>query len=230
MIVANIKIEPSIEEIRERLGELRDKAPTVLRKSLNDTATWTGKELAREAQKRYRVKTKKFAKEFSIARATNNHLTATLTASGEPLAASKFQISPTKPVTSGRGSPAAKLAILKEESPQRVTNAWGLDAFITEYGSGHTAIVQRRPGKYYKSKGWAARRSKWSEYLRRTGRLDKTKIKELYGPSVPTMLKETGVTKEYLESKESKIMEYLKKAVNKHIQTEMHFAGKGKGR
>ncbi len=223
-----IDVVPDLEEIEEQLGSLKDKAPVVLKKALNDTAKWTGRELAKEAQARYQVKTMKFAKEFTISRASNGRLQATLTAEGFPLALSKFKLSPPKPIVSESGSPAAKVAILQGRPIKEVTNAQGKKAFVTEFSSGHIAVVQRQPGQKYTSKGWKDRKSKWKKYKKRTGRLDNTRIKELYGPSVPKMLEKTGVTKEYLESDESKILEHLKAAVTKHINTEIYFASKGK--
>lgn len=223
-----IDVVPSLEEIEKQLGDLKDKAPAILKKALNDTAKWTGRELAKEAQARYQVKTMKFAKEFTILKASNGRLQATLRAKGAPLAVSKFKTSPTKPIASGHGSPAVKVAVLQGKPAKEVAGRQGRKAFLTKYSSEHIAVVQRQPGEKYTSKGWKDRKSKWKKYKKRTGHLDDTRIREFYGPSVPTMLEKTGVTKEYIESNESKILEHLKEAVTKHINTELHFASKGK--
>lgn len=221
-----IDITPSLEDVEKQLGALKDKAPTVLKKALNDTAKWTGRELAKEAQTRYQVKTVKFAKEFTIRRASNGRLEATLTAKSAPLALSKFKTSPPNPVSSGSGSPAVKVAVLKKAAKE-VKGRQGIKAFLTKYSSGHVAVVQRQPGENYTSKGWKDRKAKWKNYKKWTGHLDKTRIREFYGPSVPTMLKTTGVDQEYLESSKSKILIHLKEMVTKHINTELHFANKG---
>lgn len=222
------EIVPTLDEIEDQLGSLKEKAAKVLKKALNDTAKWTGRELAKEAQDFYRVKTVKFAKEFKISRATNSKLTATLVAMGYPMSSSKFKISPTGPHPSAKGSPSAKVAILQKESPREVVGRGRQKAFVTTFGSGHIAVVQRQPGQTYTSKGWKNRKSKWKKYRKRTGHLDNTRIREFYGPSAPKMLEMAGVTKEYLGTYEPKIMEHLKEAVRKHINTEIHFASQGR--
>ena len=103
-MLIRIDTEKAIADIEARLGMLYEKAPDVMRKSLNDTAKKTGRELAKLAQERYQIKTIKFAKEFKYTYASKSRLEAVLTSSGEMLAASKFKISPTKPSTSKEGS------------------------------------------------------------------------------------------------------------------------------
>ena len=124
-MLIRIDTEKAIADIEARLGMLYEKAPDVMRKSLNDTAKKTGRELAKLAQERYQIKTIKFAKEFKYTYASKSRLEAVLTSSGEMLAASKFKISPTKPSTSKEGSPPVKLAVLASESPKTITNSRG---------------------------------------------------------------------------------------------------------
>ena len=129
-MLIRIDTEKAIADIEARLGMLYEKAPDVMRKSLNDTAKKTGRELAKLAQERYQIKTIKFAKEFKYTYASKSRLEAVLTSSGEMLAASKFKISPTKPSSSKEGSPPVKLAVLASESPKTITNSRGLTAFL----------------------------------------------------------------------------------------------------
>lgn len=224
-----IDVRGELEDIAERLGDLRSKAPSVLTKALNDTAKWTGRELAASAQKRYRIQKLKFAKEFHTTKATKNNLVATLYAEGTALSASKFKISPASPQVSVKGSQPVKLAILKTTSPKTVTSdrGDGLQAFITEFQSGHAAVVQREPPKSYKSKGWSSRKKRWASFYKRAGILDKTRIQELYGPSVPAMLHKVGVTENFLETEQPRILEHLQQAITTHINREIHFANRG---
>lgn len=224
-----IDVRGELEDIEDRLGDLRHKAPVVLTKALNDTAKWAGRELAASAQNRYRIQKLKFAKEFRTTKATKNNLVATIYAEGTALSSSKFKISPTSPSASMKGSQPVKLAILKKQSPKTITSGRGngLQAFIAEFQSGHVAVVQREPPKDYKSKGWSSRKKRWASFYKRTGRLDKTRIQEFYGPSVPKMLEKVGVTENFLEAEQPKILEHLQQAITKHINTEIHFANRG---
>lgn len=227
-VIFTVDAEVELEEIERRLGSLRDKAPKVLSKAINDTAKWATRELAAAAQKRYRVQKVKFSREFDIDRASPGKQEATLTAKGGTLPAADFKATPKTPKPSSHGSPATKLAIVKEGSPRVITSnrGSGLQTFIARFQSGHIAVVQREPPRKYKSAGWSARKSAWAEYLRKTGHLDDTRIQELYGPSVPMMLYKAGVTDEYIESQEPKILEHLQQSITKYINTELYFASK----
>lgn len=216
-------------DIEERLGDLSRRAPFVLTKALNDTAKWAGRELAASAQKRYRIQKLKFAKEFHITHAAKSRLEAAISAEGVSLPSSKFKITPSSPKPSFRGSQPVKLAILKTTSPTVVTSDRGknLQAFVTQFQSGHLAVVQREPPKKYKSKGWGERQGRWYSFYKRMGKLDDTRIQELYGPSVPKMLHKVGVTENFIETEKPRILEHLQQAITKHINTELYFASKG---
>lgn len=108
---------------------LYEKAPDVMRKSLNDTAKKTGRELAKLAQERYQIKTIKFCQGVKYTYASKSRLEAVLTSSGEMLAASKFKISPTKPSTSKEGSPAGKAGCACVGKPQNDHHSRGLTHF-----------------------------------------------------------------------------------------------------
>mgnify|MGYP005884047599 FL=1 len=228
-MLIRIDTEKAIADIEARLGMLYEKAPDVMRKSLNDTAKKTGRELAKLAQERYQIKTIKFAKEFKYTYASKSRLEAVLTSSGEMLAASKFKISPTKPSTSKEGSPPVKLAVLASESPKTITNSRSLTAFLAEYQSGHLAVVQRKPygsRTEYTERGWREREQRNHVFKELTGKLDKTRIREFYGPSVPVMLRETGIAEQFIETTEPKIHQYLADAITTHINRELYFAEK----
>lgn len=224
-----IDVSDALEDVRRRLGDLSNKAPSVLAKALNETAKWTGRELAESAQKRYRVQKLKFAKEFHSTKASKSNLTATLYAEGTALSASKFKISPASPRPSAKGSQPVKLAILKTTSPKTVTSnrGDGLQAFIAEFQSGHIAVAQREPPEEYTSKGWGSRKKRWEGFYKRMGKLDKTRIQELYAPSVPAMLHKVGVTEKFLEVEQPRILEHLQEAITTHINREIYFANRG---
>ena len=48
----------------------------------------------------------------------------------------------------------------------------------------------------------------------------------IYGPSVPVMLRETGIAEQFIETTEPKIHQYLADAITTHINRELYFAEK----
>lgn len=224
-VVVNVDVEDALEVIRQGLGEFSDRAPDVLRRALNDTAKRAGKELAQKAQSRYAVKNAGFNKQIKYTNATKARLSAELRAKGETTPVSSFKASPARPRASSQGSAAVRISVKKANGMRTVSGRGGALAFVTKFQSGHVAVVQREPPRTYTSSGWSARQAKWKEYQRHSGKLDRTRIQELYGPSVPMMLKQTGVDEGYLEGMQPKIQEYLQEAISKAIARELHFAG-----
>ena len=217
--------------VEELIGELPTTAESILKRAINATAKKVGKELAREAQDRYRVKKKRFSNEITYHMASNNDLSAELIARGEMLAASYFQTTPAKPdKPTMQGSRPVKLSVLKSESPSIVEYpGTGLQAFLTEFASGHVAVVQRKPPGTYTSGGWSKRKKKHENFLKATGRLDNTRIRQFFGPSVPKMLEKTGITEQYIDKNRTKITGYLEDYILTYLNRELYFANKNSG-
>lgn len=224
-----IDVGVEMNDIELRLGALKDKAPAVLTKALNDTARWAGRKIASSAQARYRIQKTKFAKEFRLHRASKSSPEAVLYSSGRAISAPKFKISPLSIKNSPKGSQPVKMAILKKSSPQTVTSNRGknLQAFVAKFDSDHIAVVQRDPKHTYKPAGWAIRQGRWHNYFETRHKLDNSRIKELYGPSVPKMLETAGVLEQFIGFNQSEVLEHLQQMITKHINTELYFASKG---
>ena len=63
-------MDDSYRYVEKKLGDLKSKTPKVLAKSINDTAAWARREMAKEAQKKYTVNTSKgFNKSMLIRKA-----------------------------------------------------------------------------------------------------------------------------------------------------------------
>lgn len=227
-----INEDKELERIQKALACTPEKARLVLKKAVNDTAKKAAKELAKEAKNDYRITTVKFAKEFQQKKATKANLTAAVFATGSPIPSSKFKVNPTSPAYSEKGNGPVKLAILRKNAPKNVESKRdGMKAFLTKYASGHAAVVQRQTGESYTAAGWKARENKDTNvrYKRRTGKLDSTRIREFYGPSVAQVLEQVGLKELFAkEGKEirKKMRGYLDDAIMKHIRTELHFMGK----
>lgn len=231
LINVGIDAEQYRQIVEDLIGELPTTAESILKRAINATAKKVGKELAKEAQDRYRVKKKRFSSEITYHLASNNDLSAELVAKGEMLAASYFQTNPARPdKPTMQGSRPVKLSVLKSESPSTVEYpGTGLQAFLTEFASGHVAVVQRKPPRTYTSGGWSKRKKRHQGFLKATGRLDNTRIRQFFGPSVPKMLEKTGITEQYIDKNRTKITGYLEDYILTYLNRELYFANRNSG-
>lgn len=225
-----IDVENYREIVDDLIGELPTTANSILKRALNATARRVGRELSEKAQDRYQIKKIKFSRQVTTHYASDKNLAAKIVARGEPLAASYFKISPTKPDTpTMSGSKPVKIAILKESHLQTVQHpGTGLTAFLTQFASGHVAVVQRKPPGKYTSKGWKARKKKHGNFKNATGKLDDTRLRQFFGPSVSKMLEKEGITEGYIDENQERIRGYLEDYILTFLNRELHFANKSK--
>lgn len=231
LIVVGIDAEQYRQIVEDLIGELPTTADSVLKRAINATAKRVGRELANETQDRYRVKKLRFAKEIRYHLASNDDLSAELVAKGESLAASHFQTNPSKPdKPTFKGSIPVKLAILRDTTPSIVQSVdTGLKAFLTQFESGHIAVVQRQPPDTYTGSGWKKRAEKHKDFLKRSGKLDNTRIKQFFGPSAAKMLEKTGVTEKYIDENMTRIQGYLEDYILTFLNRDLYFANKKSG-
>lgn len=88
-----------LAEVQAKLGELKGKAPAVISRALNKTATTARGDLAEKAQATYTVKTGGFKKDMTIKKANSGKLVAEIHSAGKPLSIVKFHT--TAPKKSG---------------------------------------------------------------------------------------------------------------------------------
>lgn len=231
LVVIGIDAEQYRQIVEDLIGELPTTADSVLKRSINATAKRVGRELAKETQDRYRVKKLRFAKEIRYHLASNNDLSAELVAKGESLASSHFQTNPSRPdKPTMKGSRPVKLAILRSTTPSIVEHpTTGLQAFLTQFASGHVAVVQRRPPETYTGGGWSKRIAKHQGFQKATGRLDNTRIRQFFGPSAAKMLEKTGVTEKYIDENMTRIQGYLEDYILTFLNRDLYFANKKSG-
>ena len=98
--------EQMLEEVQAKLGAMKAKAPTVISRALNKTATTARVDLANKAQATYTVKSGGFKKDMTIKKASAGRLEAVIHSEGRPLDIDRFHI--TAPRKSG-----AKANIIK---------------------------------------------------------------------------------------------------------------------
>lgn len=85
-----------LAEVQAKLGELKSKAPTVMARALNKTATTAREQLAEKAQATYTIKTGGFKKDMTIRKANRGKLVAEIHSAGRPISIVKYHTSVTK--------------------------------------------------------------------------------------------------------------------------------------
>ena len=194
MINFRIEADEAIKHIENQLGEMKNKAPSVLNKAINKTAKQARKSLANKAKQSYTVKISRFNKAMKIKNSTNRTLVATIKATGKPLALSNFK-------TKAEENEAAKAKVVKANRFKSFVIAGGeksgkdLKAFIVKFSSGHIAFAQRIPGTKMKNKS-------------------KEQIKEFYSVSIPSMI---GSEKNVYGKLKKQIRTDLKKNIDEEI-------------
>lgn len=193
--------ENALRDIEQKLGGLSNKAPSVLKKAVNETARSTKTKLYKKTKQVYAVTNKKKfnQKSFEIKSATVGSQAAFISTKGEMLELIDFKVSP-KQVTRGSNNrpKVYKSKVLKENSMEKL-QVGKLKAFIVQFSNDHQSVVQRVPGKK----------------MERNPKRDF--IKKLLSPSVPGMV---GGEKVYGVI-EPEIATDLKNNIDKHIKVLM---------
>ncbi len=130
-----VQVDDSLHNIEKRLGALSYKAPKVLVKSINDTATWARREFAQEAKKTYTIKSGGFNRSMKIKKANYSSLEAIISSEGAPIELKQFKYSAGKKTTKAQVITSGGLKELQRN---------GIKAFVATFASGHTTIAQRR--------------------------------------------------------------------------------------
>lgn len=168
MIEARIEVEGSIEEVQKRLGNLSHKAPSVIANAINRTTTNIKKTMAQETVKRYNIASGDVKKTITVNRATRANLQGAAISKASPVALSKFKVSPNRKVTYSKGKPSPKVyKVSVEKGPASKPLDVDPKAFIAEMKSEHQGLFRRKTES-------------------------SLPIKQLFGPSVPQMIKNDG--------------------------------------
>ncbi len=204
----SINIESvNIRQVERRLGSMKQKAPKVMKLAVNDTARKARSRLAKEAQKKYAVKTAGFNRVMKIKFASASNIAAVIHARGEKIPLYKFAhrsgtlgsevyYNPTlHRYQDGKGGTSASGKQLKSSGFKSSTSA-KLKWFIANTGK-HTGIFVRNAG-----------------VKRHEGSRGNPEISEKMGASVPEMIgnekRVYGIVRPYIQSD-------LQKAVSRHI-------------
>lgn len=85
-----------LEEVQAKLGAMKAKAPTVISRALNKTATTARVDLASKAQATYTVKSGGFKKDMTIRKASAGRLEAVIHSEGRPIDIDRFHTTAAK--------------------------------------------------------------------------------------------------------------------------------------
>ena len=186
-----VTVDDKYDYIERRLGQFKAKAPKVMCKSINDTAKWARRELAKEARKTYTVKQGRFYKNMAIKNARYSNLEATIQSEGAPMKLVEFKYSAGKKTTKAQ---------VKLNGGLKALEKGGIKAFVnkisskSQSGRGHTGIAQRIGP-------------------------ERLPIKELFSNSIPVMIGNEKEVYGIVEPEiEKKLMQYVESHIKKVLE------------
>lgn len=135
--------QSTLRKVEKKLGSLKSEAPKALKNAINQTAKQARKDLAKEAQKTYVVKSGRFNKAMTIKNATQGSLEATIKATGAPMELKDYKVSPATARTGANRPSITKAKVLKASSMKGLQKG-DIKAFVAKFKSGHASVAQRR--------------------------------------------------------------------------------------
>lgn len=200
MIIVDLDVH--IQSIEQKLGELKDETPKVLQSGLSNTARRVRKKVLAQAAERYVFQDK------SVWKATNSGAIKVksktkrdkfyfpLISTGPMNELRKFMVSPDD--YNPKNRPSAHTAkVLSSGSPTKLRKA--PKPFIVKFSNGHIAVVRREKNDS-----------------------GDTVLKSVLSPSIPTMVKNSGLE----ETANELIDDELPVQIQKAIQRTLKKAGK----
>jgi hypothetical protein len=169
LIVSEVKVT-GIEDVEKRLGNMKAKAPLVVSRAINRAISNVKKNMGKETSSNYYISSGEVKKTVKVVKASKSSLKAAAISSGSGIALSKFKVNPGTPVRyRGKSrSPSVYKAGVKKSGVKALDG--NPKAFIAIMKSGHKGVFERE------------------------GR-ESLPLKQLYGPSVPQMVKNDDVMK-----------------------------------
>lgn len=170
MIYSEIKIT-GIEDVEKRLGNMQKEASLVVSRAINRAISNVKKNVGKETAARYFISSSDVKKTINVTKASKSSLKAAAISQGNGIALSKFKVTPGTPVRyreKVRYPKVYKAGVLKAGGVKPLDG--DPKAFIAIMKSGHKGVFSRTTRKSFP-------------------------IKQLYGPSVPQMVKNEDIMK-----------------------------------
>lgn len=191
---------PSIQSVEQQMLTQKEKAPVALQRAINSTITQVSKMVAKEAKEKYIIKQPEVKKTLKLKKATRRDLTGIVSSSdNKKTRLYGFKVTPKEIITDPAKKPEVYLARAKKRvADKEMGGSYDRSkAFVAKMKSGHIGIFERMKGT--KTKG------------------GKEKMAELYGMSIPSMIKSQDVA----FAIQSKGQKYLEAQVQKEIRRVM---------
>jgi Prophage minor tail protein Z (GPZ) len=174
-----------LQEVEERLGQYRKKAPVALYRAINRAAENLKSNAAKEVRNTYVIKAGEVKSTITISRATSKRIAAAVISRGHALGLEKFRLRPAQP-RHKKPPKSLKVQVRKDTGLKNL-----LGAFVASVQG--NKVFERAKGR--------TRRKKRSD-----GQWTELPIKRLFGPPVPIMLENEGVRSK-LEAEAAKVFE-----------------------
>ncbi len=208
--ILEVDVDEELIKIMRKMVLLRDQlsSPKTLATALNAAGRKVRKQIVADTKEQYAIKNKKILSDKNegaprLFNASASKLVAEIRSKGPMQDIMSFMTTP----NSETGAAAAKVL---SSSSMKSLEYNGIKAFVTQFASGHVAIVQRDPtGKY--STGAAARIAKYGPGA------DMAKVKKLLSPAVPHLL----ANEEVRSKAEAMTYEYLQEEIRQRIEKTM---------
>lgn len=187
----------SIRSIEKRLGSLHKDAPVVLKIAINETAKKTKTLMAREAKKKYVMKSADFKRRIQIKRATANKPMAVVSSKGRPTNLIDHKVSPYK-MQAGKSAPSILKAKVLKKSKMKPLEKGGIKAFLIEFINSQKIGVVRREGK------------------------ERYPLKTYHSPAIPQMLGSESVMKGVQPQVGDILQKEIVRQIDRRIRKEMY--------
>ena len=140
MIIQKVEVT-SVEEIEQRLGAFKSKAPLVVTRAINRAVSNIRKNMGKEVPQRYFISSGTVRGTIRTVNANKGSLSGAVISSGSPIALSKFKISPNRGVkrTKKGYSPGVYSAGVEKSGGLKPLSG-DPKAFMADMKSGHTGI------------------------------------------------------------------------------------------
>lgn len=195
----NISV-PDIEQVQAQMLTMKNKAPLVIQRAINNTIKQVSKDVGNEAKKVYVISQTEVKKTLSTKKATKRDLTGIVSSSDDKKPRLYgFKVQPKSVIVNPADKPEAYAARIKKRVKEKplTGNQERSKAFVARMKSGHIGVFERMEGRKTSS--------------------GKEKLAELYAMSIPNMIKSREVAFEI----QSKGQTYLQTQVQKEIRRVM---------
>ncbi len=193
----NISI-PNIKEVQAQMVTAKDKAPLAIQRAINNTIKQVSRDIGKEAKQKYIVKQSEVKKTLKIRQAKKRDLTGIVSSTDDKKTKLYgFKVTPKEVIFEPDKKPEYYAARLKKRIKEKklTGNEERSKAFVAKMLNGHIGVFERMKGR--KTSG------------------GKEKIAELYGMSIPNMVKSRDVAFEIRQKGQNFLETQVKNEIQK---------------